>query len=191
MSSKRSIDLPKVGDDASVIADAKAKRKDDDRSKKWQLTENNPDYAKDEAVKRLCSIGEAIYCVGCSEIGESGTKHIHAFVVYKNAIKMSSLKKHFPRAHFEHCKGSIASNRDYVVKDDSEPYEVGECPLVAGGEKADVSAEVVALIIKSGHSPIEILTEYPSYSDYVVRNFRNLNDIYESANGVVGLRRRR
>ena len=150
-----------------------------DRSKKWQLTENNPDYTKSEAVERLISIGEAFYGVGASEVGASGTAHIHAFVVYKNAISLSSLKKRFPRAHFEHCRGSIRSNREYVIKDDNDPYEVGECPLAVREEKVDVSSEVVALIIDNGKSPLDILREYPVYADYVVKNFRNLREIYE------------
>lgn len=164
-------------------------KQDVDRSKKWQLTENNPDYTKREVVERLTSIGAAIYCIGCSEIGESGTKHIHAFVVYENAISLSSLKKQFPRAHFEHCRGSVASNREYVIKDDSEPYEVGECPLVVSAEKIEYASEVVKLIVKDGRSPLDILTAYPVYADYVVRNFKNLNEIYEQANGVVSRKR--
>ena len=187
--SKRSIG--DVKEESAALSETKAARKDDDRSKKWQLTENNPDYTKREAVERLTGIGEAVYCVGCSEIGESGTKHIHAFVVYKNAISMRSLKKRFPRAHFEHCRGSVASNREYVIKDDNEPYEVGECPLAVCEEKIDAPSEVVALIVKSGLSPLEILTAYPRYADYVVRNFRNLNDIYEMSNGVISRKRRR
>lgn len=187
--SKRSIG--DIKEESAALSETKAARKDEDRSKKWQLTENNPDYTKREAVERLTGIGEAIYCVGCSEMGESGTKHIHAFVVFKNAISMRSLKKRFPRAHFEHCRGSVASNREYVLKDDKEPYEVGECPLAVSEERTDAPSEVVALIVKSGLSPLEILTAYPRYADYVVRNFRNLNEIYEMSNGVISRKRRR
>ena len=188
--SKRSIEVAAVSG-SEAVAEARAKRKDVDRSKKWQLTENNPDYTKREAVERLASIGETIYGIGCSETGESGTKHVHAFVVYQNAISMSSLKKLFPRAHFEHCRGSIVQNREYVVKDDKEPYEVGELPLVAHDSGIDEASEVVALIIKSGIAPLEILSEYPIYADYVVKNFRNLNEIYEMSQGVLSRRRGR
>lgn len=144
------------------------------------MTENNPTYTKREAVERLKSIGTCLYGIGCAEIGESGTKHIHAYVVYKNAIELGSLKKLFPRAHFETCKGNVTQNVDYVSKDDESPYEVGEKPEVVSEWKADYSAEVVALILESGKSPVEILGEYPRYSNYVVKNFRNLTAIYES-----------
>lgn len=163
-----------------VVAEVKDKRKRGERSKQWQLTENNPSYTKQEAVERLASIGTAIYGIGCSECGESGTKHVHAYVIWKNAIELGSLKKAFPRAHFEHCKGSVESNVEYITKDDPEPYEVGEKPSVVSEWKADVSAEVVALILESDLSPIEILHQYPRYCDYVVKNFRNLSEIYAS-----------
>lgn len=174
---------------SEAIANAREKRKHGDRSKKWQLTENNPEYTKREAVERLTSIGEAFYAIGCSEVGESGTKHVHAFVVYKNAIALSSLKKLFPRAHFEHCKGSIVQNREYIVKDDKEPYEVGEMPLAVYDSGIDEASEVVALILESGLTPLEILRDYPQYADYVVKNFRNLNEISEMSKGVISRRR--
>ena len=163
--------------EAEAVADAKKKRERGERAKQWQLTENNPSYTKKEAVERLTSIGTALYGIGCSEVGESGTSHVHAYVIYKNAIELSSLKKQFPRAHFEKCKGNVQSNVDYISKDDAEPYEIGEKPLIVSEWKADVSAEVVALILDCGLGPIEILKRYPRYSDYVVRNFKNLSEI--------------
>ena len=171
-----------------VTAEAKRKQKRGERAKQWQLTENNPSYTKKEAVELLASVGTAIYGIGCSEIGGSGTTHIHAYVIWKNAVELGSLKKLFPRAHFERCKGSVQSNIDYISKDDTEPYEVGERPLVVSEWKADISAEVVALILECGLSPIEILAKYPRYSDYVVKNFRNLQEIY---NSVLASNRRR
>lgn len=177
MKNKRSNVLRSEGE---VVAEAKQKRIRGERSKQWQLTENNPSYTKQEAVEQLASIGSALYVIGCSEKGESGTSHIHAYAVYKNAIELSSLKGRFPRAHFEKCKGNVQSNIDYVSKDDAEPYEVGEKPLIVSEWKSDVSSEVVALILECGLSPIQILGKYPRYCDYVVKNFRNLNEIYES-----------
>jgi len=163
-----------------VLARTKDKRKQGERFRKWQLTENNPSYTKKEAVERLSSIASTIYCIGCSETGESGTNHVHAFVVYKNAIELGSLKKVFPRAHFEVCRGTNRDNLEYIKKSDLEPFEVGELPVVVLEEKEDVPSEVVALIVECGLSPINILKEYPRYSDYVVRNFKNLMEIYQT-----------
>jgi len=170
-----------VDEVGEVVAKSKEKRKLDERSRKWQLTENNPEYTKQQVVERLASVGSAIYCLGCNETGESGTNHIHAFVIYKNAIQLGSLKKVFPRAHFEKCYGTVQNNIDYLKKSDSAPVEIGELPLVAIEDKEDVSSEVVAIILECDYSPVRILKEYPRYCDYIVKNFRNLNEIYLEA----------
>lgn len=177
--SKRSNEEAK--DVGEVVAETKEKRRQGERFRRWQLTENNPTYSKKEAVERLSRIGEAIYIVGCSEVGESGTCHIHAFVVFKNAIELDTLKRNFPRAHFEACSGTNQKNVEYIKKADKEPFEVGELPLAVSEEKSDISSEVVAIIIECGLSPFEILARYPRYSDYVVKNFRNLNEIHDYA----------
>lgn len=174
---KRSNDKAK---EAEVVAEAKKKRQRGERALQWQLTENNPSYTKQEAVEQLASIGTCLFGIGGEEVGESGTRHIHVYAVWKNAIELSSLKKRFPRAHFEKCKGSVQSNIDYVSKDDKEPFKVGEAPLVVSSWKSDVSSEVVALILECGLSPVQILGKYPEYCDYVVKNFRNLSEIYAS-----------
>lgn len=166
--------------EAEVVSEAKKKRERGERALQWQLTENNPSYTKQEAVERLAKYGTCLFAIGCEEIGESGTKHIHAYAVWKNAIELGSLKKQFPRAHFEKCKGSVQANIDYVSKDDKEPFKVGEAPLVVSNWGTDVSSEVVALILECGLSPVQILSRYPRYCDYVVKNFRNLSEIFAS-----------
>ena len=178
---QRSIDFAST---TEVSAAKKAVRtKEDERAKRWQLTENNPSYTKQEAVNGLASIGTSIYAVGSSEIGESGTKHIHAFVVYENAIKMGTLKKAFPRAHFEKCYGNNASNREYVIKDDQDFYEVGSMPITSERKQtsSENAIEVCALIMGYGKLPLDIIREYPQYAEYVVRNFSNLQKIYEAS----------
>lgn len=161
------------------------------RSRRWQLTENNPDYTKEQGAERLASIGETSYVVGCSEIGESGTKHIHFFVIYKNAISLISIKRLFPRAHLEKCQGSNVDNRAYIVKDDSDYYESGKMPVASGGASAkrDEASEVVRLL-NEGHSLLEVMTEYTDLTDYVVRNFRNLREIVNEIGRHASRRRR-
>lgn len=169
--------ISKVKEDAAVC-ETRNKRLLMERSKKWQLTENNATYTKDEVLKLLSGVGETYYAIACSEIGESGTSHIHAFVVYKNAIALGSLKKLFPRAHFEHCRGSNVKNREYVVKQDKNFVEIGELPLATYDAGIDDASEVVALILK-GVAPLQILRDYPLYTDYVVKNLKNLNEIFK------------
>lgn len=148
-----------------------------DRSRRWQLTENNAAYTKQECVKRLASIGRTTYVISCCEVGESGTKHIHAFVIYDNAIALKSLKKHFPRAHFEACIGSNVENREYIVKSDCEAVESGEMPIASASDrKIDKSNEVITLLL-DGVPLWRIMRDYSELCDYVVRNYRSLKEI--------------
>lgn len=148
-----------------------------ERSRRWQLTENNASYTKQEGATLLASIGETSYVVGGCEIGESGTKHIHIFVIYKNAISLGSIKKRFPRAHLEACIGSNVQNRAYVVKDDNDYFESGEMPVASASDrKRDEASEVMELLIQG--IPLQtILAEYKTLNDYVVRNYKNLREI--------------
>ena len=148
-----------------------------ERSRRWQLTENNATYTKEEGANLIASIGETSYVVSCCEMGERGTKHIHIFVIYKNAISLGSIKKHFPRAHLESCKGSNIQNRAYVVKDDSEYFESGVMPVASASDrKRDEASEVMELLV-NGVTLQTILMEYKTLNDYVVRNYKNLREI--------------
>lgn len=148
-----------------------------ERSRRWQLTENNADYTKEQCAKRLASIGETRYVITCDEMGETGTKHIHAFVIYANSISLKSLKKQFARAHFERCIGSNVANREYICKSDVAPFESGSMPLASEGDsKVDIAWEVVNLL-SNGVPLRSIMLEYPTLCDYVVRNYRSLEEI--------------
>lgn len=149
-----------------------------ERSKRWQLTENNAAYTKQECAEALASIAKTIYVVSCSETGESGTKHVHAFIIYENAISLKTLHSHFPRAHFEHCKGSNIENRDYICKQDSDVFESGSMPLASSKNegKKDIASEVLNLM-NDGLPLTYIMMEYPLLCDYVVKNYRSLREI--------------
>lgn len=147
---------------------------EDKPKRRWQLTENNATFTKQECCEGLAKVATTIYCIAGHEKGERGTEHIHAFVIYKNAISLSSLKKAFPRAHFEACRGSNIENRDYVVKDDKEPFESGEMPL--GNEckaKRNVASEILTLLY-NGKNLYEVMASDEDFADYIVRNFKNL-----------------
>lgn len=150
---------------------------ENERSRRWQLTENNADYTKEQGAERLASIGDTTYVVSCSEMGESGTKHIHAFIIYKNAISLRSIKKQFPRAHLEVCQGSNVQNRAYIVKDDSDYFESGTMPLGTESVKRNDDAVEVVKLLTDGVPLESVMVEYPPLCDYVVRNYRSLKEI--------------
>lgn len=153
-----------------------------EKHSRWQVTENNPDTSKEQVCERLAKLGTAIYVIVADEVGEaSGTAHQHSFVIYKNAIRGSSLKKAFPRAHFEVCRGNNFENRDYLTKQGSF-IEQGEMPYsVAPDRKRDIASEVLGLIVDKEQDPIDIFRSNPEYADYIVRNFKNLSEIAEQS----------
>lgn len=149
----------------------------DARSRRWQLTENNPEYTKKECAERISCIAKTRYIISCEETGETGTKHVHAFMIFENAIRLTSIKAKFPRAHLEVCEGSNVENRVYISKDDSEPFECGEMPLTTQREKKTDFAKEVIDLIRGGNDLGVIMTEYPELCDYVVKHYRSLKEI--------------
>lgn len=173
------------------------------KSTRWQLTENNPECSKDEVATRLAALGKAIYIAVCNEVGEHGTSHYHAFVVFENAISGNSISEAFPRAHLEACRGSSESNRAYLAKQDSELLEVGECPLTESVPRVrDEASEVLSLIFAENNekNPLEVAREHPEYAHYIVLHYRSLTEMYGDYNeqklqcerlGALASRRRR
>lgn len=92
----------------------------DTQSRKYQLTINNPlpDY-NHENIKKIMSgkFKSFCYLAMMDEIGnEEHTPHTHVLVCFNSAVRFSTLKKHFPTAHIEVLKGTVAQNLDYIQK---------------------------------------------------------------------------
>ena len=106
----------------------------DTKSRKYQLTINNPLDAKVEnpkgsgnfvqcpfdhdkikdCMKQLTSV--EYWCMA-DEIGANEeTPHTHIYFVARNAIRFSTVKALFPTAHIESAYGDSMTNRDYISK---------------------------------------------------------------------------
>lgn len=107
------------------------KRLGNTKARRFQLTLNEVEKY-DELKKYLTSLESMTYLISCKEIAPTTWhEHIHIFVCFKNAIKLS-LKK-CEGAHIEYCKGSVQQNIDYVKKDGKIIDEIGEVPRERGG----------------------------------------------------------
>ena len=89
--------------------------------RKWFLTISRPmEYGYDhETIKKILKKWKALcfWCM-CDEIQKDGfTPHTHLFIVGENAIPFSEVKKRFPMAHIEECKGSDADVIAYIRKE--------------------------------------------------------------------------
>lgn len=143
------------------------------RSRKYQLTFNNPDKHKNcshAAIKEKLKIWDnIIYWCMCDEIAQ--TPHTHLFVQFKHPVYFSSLKKNFPSAHIEEA-GSAEENRTYIrkegkwentekgttnLKDTFEEW--GIMPKAGQGKRNDLAN--LYQMIKDGYSNVEILEINP------------------------------
>lgn len=90
-------------------------------SRKWLLTIAVPEqwgFDHDVIKSKLKRLkGICFWCM-CDEIGKiSYSYHTHLFIVGENAIPFSEVKKRFPMAHIEECKGSDADVIAYIRKE--------------------------------------------------------------------------
>lgn len=148
----------------------------DFKSRKWQLTINNPkdlDLEHDKIKFILSSFSNIIYWCMCDEIGENGTYHTHVYFVLKNACCFSTVKNRFEGAHIEKANGTSLQNKEYVTKtgkwiDDAKSEtniketfeEFGEVTIEQQG-KTKLSEEIYEMIV-DGYSDCEIMEANPS-----------------------------
>lgn len=149
----------------------------DTRSRKWQLTINNPTekgYTHDRLKELLDGLPKIIYWCMSDEIGENGTYHTHVYFALGDAIRFSTIQKIFEGAHFEMANGTSQQNKDYVfkegkwVKDKKKDTnlpdtheEFGEMPAERQGARNDLHD--LYDMIKQGMSNYEIIEEEPNY----------------------------
>lgn len=92
----------------------------DSRSRKWQITINNPvekGYTHEKIVEILKEFKSIVYYCMSDEIGEAGTYHTHIFIAAGSGIRFSTLLNRFEKCHFEMANGNCQQNRDYVFKE--------------------------------------------------------------------------
>lgn len=150
---------------------------DKTQSRKWLLTFNNPEkygFSHDNIKAALSTIKNLDYWCMCDEIGKEGTYHTHLFIFRQGAIRFEMIKKKFPTAHIDYCRGTTQENRDYIRKEgrykdtDKEETnlhntfeEFGECPIEEQGKRNDLNA--LYSMIKDGLSNYDILESNPAY----------------------------
>lgn len=151
--------------------------KNDSRSRKWQITINNPvdkGLTHEELKKRLSEFKNLVYWCMSDEIGENKTYHTHLFIACNGAVRFSTIQKRFKGAHFEMANGTSKQNREYVFKegkwetdkkketnlpDTHEEY--GDCPIERQGQRNDLIDLYDS--IKAGLSNYDIIEDNPNF----------------------------
>lgn len=148
----------------------------DTKSRKWQVTINNPlekGYTHEKLKEILKEFKGCVYWCMSDEKGiKEETPHTHIYIHCNSAVRFSTIKKRFDGAHFEMAKGTSVENRDYVLKIgkwlntykeetriEGTQEEWGECPLERQGARNDL--QDLYDMIKQGMSDYEIMEEMP------------------------------
>lgn len=148
----------------------------DSQGRKFLITINNHivkgyDIDKQRSIMNNDNFKSLVYGCSSEEVGgKEGTHHLHIFLMFSSPVRFSTLKKHFPEAHIDRCKGTAKQNRDYVFKEGKHAtkdttnlkethYETSELPLESNEKEADL--ERAYEMIKNGHTITEILEDLP------------------------------
>ena len=98
-------------------------------NKNWIITHNNPEFDTQEYLEKWAPL--CTYVNGQLEKGENGTRHIQAYIALKVNARITKLKKHDPKAHFEMVKRDNGASA-YCLKEDTRldgPWEFGKKPI--------------------------------------------------------------
>ena len=168
----------------------------DTRSRKWQVTINNPinkGYTHLKIREKLGEIKSVIYWCLSDEVGEQGTYHTHIYLACSCAVRFSTIKNKFDGSHFEMVNGTSQQNKDYVFKEGKwekdkkketnlvETHEeYGQLPVERQGARNDL-ADLYDMI-KQGMPNDEIIKINPQYLFNIDKIERARQTIKEAEN---------
>lgn len=121
----------------------------------YQLTINAPlekGYTHEHIVEIIRSNFKTISYF-CMADEEGSMYHTHIYVVFTSRVRFSMVKRYFPEAHIEKCRGSVSDNVNYIKKsgkwelDDNKQEkkiegtfeEYGTQPPDSKGRRSDMS----------------------------------------------------
>lgn len=144
---------------------------------KYQLTINHPvehGYTH-ERIREIFSTYFKTVNYFCMADEKGSCYHTHIFVAFSSRVRFSMVKKYFPDAHIEACRGSVSDNVSYVKKsgrwelnDDKQEKKIegtfeeyGSQPPDSRGRRMDMSE--LYQMIYDGMTNAEILATNQDY----------------------------
>ncbi len=121
----------------------------------YQLTINAPlekGYTHEHISKTIIDNFKTIIYF-CMADEQGSIHHTHIFMVFSSRVRFSMVKRYFPEAHIEKCRGSVSENVNYIKKcgkwelDETKQEkkiegtfeEYGTQPPDSKGKRADMS----------------------------------------------------
>ena len=142
---------------------------------KFLLTINNPDkYGYDFDKIKSILVVKPNFVYFCMAMEKGKTLHIHVFIAFSSRVRWSTVKRLFPEAHIDVCKGTVSDNVNYIKKSGKwkeDPKhktsikgtfrEYGERPPDSSGHEIDMTE--LFDMINAGMSSYEIICQNQDY----------------------------
>jgi len=124
------------------------RQNDEGVARAWVFTLPNYD---DDDISKLREFNCRYLVYGKEVAPTTGTPHLQGYVYFTHSKSLRTLKRYFPRAHFEPAIASPEQNRDYCVKD-GDWFERGEIPRCRGngGDNQRARWERMRDLVKQG-----------------------------------------
>ena len=90
----------------------------DTQSYMYQLTINNPleKGFTHEHIIEIIRDNFRIVTYFCMSDEQGSMFHTHIYVIFTSRVRFSMMKRYFPEAHIEKCRGSVSDNVNYIKK---------------------------------------------------------------------------
>lgn len=135
-----------------------------------------------EDVERLEGLPAPLLVVGEEVCPETGRVHYHAYVEFPHPARFSTLHTHFPNAHFEPRKGTVAQAIEYALKDGKVVVNRIPEQVPRRVKKVYKAGEVEVEVhrrLREGDTIRQIWADHPIYCARNMRMLRAVVRVYE------------
>lgn len=115
---------------------AAAPKNSNPKAKHWCITINN--YGVEDLASFVVQRANIVYYVVGKEVGKEGTPHLQCYIAWKSQKTLATLKKIWPKGHFEITRGTPEEAAQYCKKDE-DFEEFGEIPPPRYANGADAT----------------------------------------------------
>ena len=153
------------------------------RYRRWVITWNNwTEHFRSnasaqtivETINQQSGILHQYIIVAKETAPETKKQHLQIYVEYINQSTFNQMKQRYPGAHIEVAFSPGYQCSQYAKKE-KDYYEEGEYRSRKLTTE-DIASNVISLLQTT--RPYTIAEKYPEYASYIVRNYKNLYDIY-------------